>query len=70
MIKKKPIYTGKLPTSKRRMRNLFGFSFNIANYQTNKIERKLKINEKYFWVFAIFSHTQEESKIKLTWIIQ
>ena len=34
----KTIYTGKLPTSKRRTRNLFGFSFNIT---TTSVESKL-----------------------------
>jgi len=30
------IYTGKLPTSKRRMRNIFGFSFNYYYYGHGK----------------------------------
>ena len=32
----KTIYMGKLPTSKTRMRNLFGFSFNYYYYKHGK----------------------------------
>jgi len=38
--KKKTIYTGKLPTSKRRKKNLFGFS----QKDTKQENKKTKIN--------------------------
>ena len=39
---KKTIYMGKLPTSKRRMRNLFGFSFSYYYYS-----KKSKLAKSY-----------------------
>ena len=38
--KKKTIYTGKLPTSKRRKKNIFGFS----QKDTKQENKKTKIN--------------------------
>ena len=43
--KKKTIYTGKLPTSKRRTRNLFGFS---GTRQTH--EKKARKRNKLAWM--------------------
>ena len=39
--KKKTIYTGKLPTSKRRKKNLFGFSQKDVNTRKQENENKL-----------------------------
>ena len=50
---------GKLPTSKRRMGNLLGFSFSTTTNLNQK--EKLKISEKYFWIFSKFLNTEEES---------
>ena len=39
--KKKTIYTGKLPTSKRRKKNLFGFSQKDTKQENGKTKNKL-----------------------------
>ena len=46
----KTIYMEKLPTSKRRTRNLFGFSFLITT--TTSMESKLVKSYNYFFVFS------------------
>ena len=45
----KTIYTGKLPTSKRRTRNPFGFSFNII---TTSMESKLAKGYNFLFGFS------------------
>ena len=67
----KTIYTGKLPTSKRRMGNLFGFSFNIT---TTSMESKLAKSYNYFFLFFLkvfLTHKKKARKEnKLEWIVQ
>ena len=68
---RKTIYTGKLPTSKRRIRKSFWVFFLVL--QQFKLGRKIKKKQEIcFWIFLkVFSNTQEErEKINLTWIIQ
>ena len=56
--KKKTIYTGKLPTSKRRKGNLFGFS---QTRQTQ--ETKTRIRNKLAWMIQWQSvNTDEQSE--------
>ena len=58
----KTIYTGKLPTRKRRTRNIFGFSFNYYYYS---MKGKLTKSYTNFFCFSYgLSNTQEESKKK------
>ena len=61
---RKTIYTGKLPTSKKRTRNLFGFSFNTT---TNNLEGKAITN---FFRFSLNTQEESEKRNKLPWIIQ
>ena len=67
---RKTIYTGKLPTSKRKTRKSFWvFSLDtIANYTRKKNKKEVGI----IFVFSqSFSNTQEEDeKINLSWIIE
>jgi hypothetical protein len=61
MKTRKTIYTGKLPTSKIRTINLFGFSFNTATNLNWK--EKLKRSEKYFWILSkFFKHTRRKQE--------
>ena len=55
---RKTIYTGKLPTSKRRTRKSFGVFFLVL--QQFKLGRKTeKKQEMYFWIFSkFFKHTR------------
>ena len=67
---RKTIYTGKLPTRKRRTRKSFwGF---LLNTTLTKLERKTKKKQEiFFGFFQSFSNTQKErEKINLAWIIQ
>ena len=67
----KTIYTGKLPTSKRRTRSLLGFSSNITTTSMeSKLAKKLQV---IFWDFLkVFqTHKKKASKRnKLAWIVQ
>ena len=56
--KKKTIYMGKLPTSKRRTGNLFGFSFNITT--TTTTESKLAKATTIFLVFLKVFQTHKK----------
>ena len=58
---RKTIYTGKLPTSKRRTRKSFWLLFLVL--QQFKLGRKIKRSKKYvFGLSQSFSNTQEESE--------
>ena len=61
---RKTIYTGKLPTSKRRTRKYFWVFFLIL--QLTKLERKIeKKQETFFWVFSkFFEHTRRKRENK------
>ena len=67
---RKTIYTGELPTSKKKNKEIFlGFLFNTTTYYTRKNNRKETRN--IFLDFLKAFQTQEESKkINLAWIIQ
>ena len=63
----KTIYTGKLPTSKIRTRNLFGFSSLIISTTGMKI--KLTIFLVFYKVYQ--THKKKTRKeFKLAWIVQ
>ena len=67
---RKTIYTGKLPTSKRRTRNLFGFSLILLlNEHGKETKQKLQL---IFFCSKFFKHTRRkrEKENKLTWILQ
>ena len=62
---RKTIYTGKLPTSKRRTRKSFWVFFLVL--QQFKLGRKIKKKqETYFWIFSkFFKHTRRKRENKL-----
>ena len=63
---RKTIYTGKLPTSKKRIKKSFGVFFLILQLTT--LERKTEKKQAAFLGFSqSFSNTQE---INLAWIVQ
>ena len=67
----KTIYTRKLPTSKRRTRNLFGFFLLIIT--STGMESKLAKSYNYFLVFLKVFQTHKKKlrkENKLAWIVQ
>ena len=67
---RKTIYTGKLPTSKKKNKEIFlGFLFSTTTNYTRKKNRKEAGN--IFGFSQSFSKTQEDGeKINLAWIVQ
>ena len=66
----KTIYTGKLPTSKRRTGNFLGFLFNYYYYSKKS---KLTKNYNFFFVFLKVNkqtRRKQEKENKLAWMIQ
>ena len=69
---RKTIYTGELPTSKRRTRKSFWvFFLNTTTNYPRKKNKKEAGNILFFCNFSkFFKHTRRRRENKLTWIIQ
>ena len=66
----KTIYMGKLPTSKRKMGNIFGFSFNYYYYNMKSKLAKATTNFLFFLRFIKHTRTKHKKENKLAWILQ